>query len=485
MASLAELFSCNSLRRGEYHLLQPALRPPPRTYRRFVFRLCYYLLILLGIITILLCFTAAAYPSYTHPPTHYSSLRRQVSKSEQSGRGNIRNEKVFIAASLHDPTGELARGAWGTGILQLIILLGEENVFVSIYENEIEDKDKSGLPRSTSKQSSDARLALEHLSARIPYNKSIVYERLDLDQLPTVVIPATGEKRVKRITYLAETRNRALRPLDSSSDSDSDNDEMRSTTPTRFDKLLFLNDVAFDPIDALQLLFSTNADSNGIAQYRAACAVDFINLFKFYDTYATRDQEGYSMGLPFFPWFSTAGSGQSRQAVLAGSDSVPVRSCWGGMVAFDARYFQNGSSNSLVAATEGEEAAAAGDLPARFRALTDPDYRWDASECCLIHADIQRPPINDEAGDTGVYMNPFVRVAYDTTTLSWLSTTRRVERLYSGVQRIGNYLVGLPWYNPRREDQVGGFDGFCGRRGRGLQVVVPRRERGKGWKTIP
>jgi hypothetical protein len=82
-------------------------------------------------------------------------------------------------------------------------------------------------------------------------------------------------------------------------------------------------------------------------------------------------------------------------------------------------------------------------------------------------------------------MNPFVRVAYDTTTLSWLSTTRQFEGLYSGVQRIGNYLVGLPWFNPRREDQVGGFDGFCRRRGRGLQVVTPRREGKKGWQTIP
>jgi hypothetical protein len=330
MASLAELFSFTSLRRREYHLLQPALRPPPRTYRRLAFRLCYYLLILLCTITILVCFTAAAYPSYTHPPAQYSSLRRQILQSEQSGRGNIRNENVFIAASLYDPTGDLARGAWGASILQLIALLGEENVFVSIYENEIKHKEEHGPRGNTRQQTSSAKLALQDLSARIPCNKSIVYERLDLDQLPAVVIPATGEKRVKRITYLAETRNRALRPLDSSIDSNSYSDETRTTTTTHFDKLLFLNDVAFDPIDSLQLLFSTHADSNGVAQYRAACAVDFINPFKFYDTYATRDQEGYSMGLPFFPWFSSAGSGRSRQYVLAGSDSVPVRSFWGG-----------------------------------------------------------------------------------------------------------------------------------------------------------
>ncbi|CEN61266.1 hypothetical protein ASPCAL07928 [Aspergillus calidoustus] len=299
MTSLTGLFSLNLLRRREYKLLDSAVRRPPRTYRRFAFRICYYLLAILCSIAILLCFTAIASPSYTHPPAHYSSLRRKV--SEHTSHGNIRNEKVFIAASLYDPTGKLAQGAWGSSILQLITLLGEENVFVSIYENEIEDKNKTRPRSSSSPESSAARLALEQLSSHIPCNKSILYETMDLDQLPTVVIPTTGEKRVKRITYLAETRNRALRPVNSNrnSNSDRDSEEMKLATRIRFDKLLFLNDVAFDPIDALQPLFSTNVDSNGIAQYRAAYAVDFINPFKFYDTYATRDLDGISWAYHF------------------------------------------------------------------------------------------------------------------------------------------------------------------------------------------
>lgn len=93
---------------------------------------------------------------------------------------------------------------------------------------------------------------------------------------------------MKRIAFLAEVRNRALRPLE-------------ADPLMRFDKLLFINDVIFDPIDAVQLLFSTNIDASGRAQYGAACAVDFINTFKFYDTFATRDFEGYAMGIPFFP----------------------------------------------------------------------------------------------------------------------------------------------------------------------------------------
>jgi hypothetical protein len=422
-------------------------------------------------------------PSYTTLPSHYESLRNAVTESDLPGRGNPYDEKIFIAAALYDPTGDLAQGHWGSNILHLIHLLGEDNVFLSIYENDSGDAGKT---------------ALQALDQQVKCNSSIVYEdHLDHLQLPHVTTPS-GNERVKRIVYLAEARNRAVRPLDKPA--------------VKFNRLLFLNDVVFDPLDALQLLFSTNQDpeNDHKPRYRAACAVDFINPFKFYDTYATRDLEGYSMGLPFFPWFSDSGSGHSRKSVLAGNDAVPVRSCWGGMVAFDAQFFQL----DQTAASRVEIADPRG-LPARFRALQDVDLFWDASECCLIHADIQAPrrDHHDDATkfpETGIYINPFVRVAYDTRTLSWLWTTRRFEKLFSIIHNIGNHLVGLPWFNPRREEVPGQrvqdtiyvsgvddskpgsirpveritrHDGFCGRKG--LQVIVPREVGEKGWKTIP
>ncbi|KAL3488942.1 cryptococcal mannosyltransferase 1-domain-containing protein [Aspergillus germanicus] len=482
---------------------------PTRRYYRHLRRIPYYLSIFISVLIALTAITFTFFPSYTYPPAHYISLRNRVlntdPNSNLSGRGNIHNEKIFIAASLYDPTGELARGHWATSVLELITLLGEENVFLSIYENDSgEEGEKS----------------LAELDARVPCNKSLVYEHLDLDSLPTITTP-DGEERVKRITYLAETRNRALKPLD----------DHEITGGTRFDKLLYLNDVAFDPLDALQLLFSTNVNAKGKAQYRAACAVDFINPFKFYDTYATRDLEGYSMGVPFFPWFSDAGDARSRNDVLAGKDAVPVKSCWGGMVAFDARFFQrdNQSNDDTAESTTKGMETAGPTTPARFRALNDTDLFWDASECCLIHADIQRPPPphpessssstspeikSTPAPETGIYINPFVRVAYDPYTLSWLATTRRVEKLYSLIHNIVNHLVGMPWFNARREElpgeiyhdtvfvpaeeeggvgsfksreRVGRHDGFCGRAG--LQVVVPREGEGeaggKGWWTVP
>lgn len=272
-----------------------------------------------------------------------------------------------------------------------------------------------------------------------------------MDDIRRVTVP-NGEKRIKRIAYLAEVRNRALRPLDNAE--------------VKFDKVLFLNDVFFDPVDAAQLLFSTNLDGNGRTNYRAACAVDFINPFKFYDTFGSRDLEGHSMGIPFFPWFPNAGYGDTRQDVIDQTDAVRVRSCWGGMVSYEAKWFQG---TEALASTDPNEGTAWGVATAaghedpqvppnssaiRFR-FEDRTY-WDASECCLVNADIQKPrdPANPHA-PSGIYMNPYIRTAYDERTLSWLWLTRRPERLYSPIHNILNWVIGLPGLNPRRLQEAG------------------------------
>jgi len=434
-------------------LLPPRLRP-------------FQVLLLLAldatcVVFALIAFVAIFIPSYTNPPPHYASLRRAAFQSKVPGRGNPHQESVFIAASLYDRDGSLADGEWGRAVLELIDLLGKDNVFLSVYEN---DSGPAG------------KHALKILESQVTCNKSMVFdEHVDLKGLPSVIVPG-GAERVKRIDYLAEVRNRALKPLYETSDK-------------HYDKLLILNDVVFDPVDAVNLLFSTNISEEGKAQYRAACAVDFDNPFKFYDTFATRDLQGYSMGVPFFPWFSTAGNGESRKDVVSQKDAVRVRSCWGGMVAFDAKPFQDGES------------------PARFR--SGKDMFWEGSECCLIHADIQDPvPDVDSISDTGIYMNPYVRVAYDSSTLSWLRLSRRFERLYPFAQTLVNHIAGLPFLNLRRTEVAGqqvnqtvwerdggsvsfrsvsraaDNDGFCFRRG--LSVVVEHRGQGqKGWEHIP
>ena len=252
----------------------------------------------------------------------------------------------------------------------------------------------------------------------------------------------SGESYRSRIAFLADVRNRALRPLEANSS-------------ISFDKLLFINDVIFNPIDAILLLFSTNVDSSGNTQYGAVCAIDFINAFKFYDRFATRDLEGYSMGIPFFPWFTDAGHAASRRDVLDQKDAVRVRSCWGGMTAFEAKWFQSSHPESLsTSSLDGGNHTGFNVSPLRFRYEGDPF--WGASECCLIHADLTYLRHGrDITTNSGIFTNPYIRVAYDSKTLRWLPYTRRVERLYSLVHNALNHAVGMPEYNPRRLEEPG------------------------------
>jgi hypothetical protein len=371
-------------------------------------------------------------PSYKHTPLHYDVLRALISESQEKGRGNPLKEQIFISCALYDKNGHLAGGSWGQTLLDFINILGPENVFLSIYEND------SGDAGAT---------ALLELKSKVKCDHEVVSElHVPADPFPTVVLP-DGAKRHKRIPYLADMRNRALRPLDMDSN-------------RKYDKVLILNDVFFNPIEAAQLLFSTHVGQDGKADYLAACAVDFINPFKFYDTYATRDLDGYSMGVPFFPWFSSAGRGRSRQDVLDQKDAVRVKSCWGGMVAFDAPYLQSFSPVMQEGFQEIDHHTIPPDqprnvsAPVRFRA--EPEIFFDACECCLILADVIRiantPNVDD---DSRVYLNPFVRVAYDPTTLSWLGFTRRFERLYSLPHWLVTVLARLPTYNPHRAVEQG------------------------------
>ena len=462
------------------HLLQrprSRLKRLPRRYactprsipRKFVL-LCYIFFTSIAAIVIV---GGVFFPGYTHLPPHYQILRERALASQEPGRVNIHNQKVFIAASLYDKGGMLLGEDWAQNVLDLIELVGPKNAFLSIFVND------SGP---------EAKKAMENLKQRVPCEHELVFEEhLNIDNLPHIHI--FGQERVKRIEYLAQVRNQALRPLEQST--------------TTFDKLLYLNDVVFHPIEAAQLIFSTHTVADGVTEYRAACAVDFLNPFKFYDTFATRDAKGYSMGLPFYPWFAAGGDESSHNDVLEGKDAVRVRSCWGGMVSFDARFFQKRPSDYELI-TAGYQSPSNLSAPYRFRA--EKDQYWDASECCLIQADIQNP----EQGNSGIYMNPFVRVAYDSTTLSWLAFTRRFERLYTPIHWLIDVSTSKPRFNPRRHERAwqqveetvwvsnetlpnnGSFHqvtrtashaGFCGRRGLAL-IKQDIKEGDRNWEVV-
>ncbi|PWW77853.1 Glycosyltransferase Family 69 protein [Tuber magnatum] len=392
--------------------------------------------VLLSAVGLLLVFTFIFNPSYTKTqyPENYAVVANAVrngggvnpqefwrgkggTKATKSGRGNPAGEKVFIAANIIDA--DLINGAWGNAVMELMDLIGGENVFLSIFEND------SGP---------ETKAALEDLDKLVAGNipkagRSIVSTTLPLAAIPRVKLP-NDKTYIKRITYLAEVRNRALLPL-------------AGYIPSLYDKILFLNDVVFDPVQALHLLFSTNQ-----GKYEAACGMDFINPFKYYDTFATRDIDGYNLGVPFYPYFAP---GRSRKALQAATDAVPVLSCWGGIVAFQADVFTRND-------------------PVLFRSSKEP--YWDASECCLIHADIHAP--------NATYMNPYIRVTYDLSTFGWLPMVKRIEKLFAGPHWLIGKLVGMPWSGERRKDVENG--GYCGS---WKLLVMKEGEEGRGWKNLP
>ncbi|QSZ29281.1 hypothetical protein DSL72_003793 [Monilinia vaccinii-corymbosi] len=349
------------------------------------------------------------------------------------------HEKVFIAANIVDA--KLIDGPWGDSVVALAEAIGRERVFVSVY----------GGPKDS----------LERLNEKLRgVPKKIVAEaddHIDLSTLHRITLPS-GHTGVKRIEFLADVRNKALDPLTS------------GDVTEKYDRVLFLNDVFFEVEGAMRLLWGTNVNDEGKAEYKAVCGADFITSWKYYDTYATRDTEGYSIGVPIFPWFAGKGDSTSRNDVLAGKDAVRVKSCWGGIVAFDARFFQaeiaHASSSSLQK-KEAEESDRAyerstsvAELPLKFR--SEPESFWESSECCLIHADIlATPDFPDYTTNTredwgeGIFMNPFVRVAYDATSFRHIHYAKRFERLFVPLQAMINYFAHLPRFNERRMEKEG------------------------------
>ncbi|MCJ1310373.1 hypothetical protein MMC25_004037 [Agyrium rufum] len=501
--------SSHTFCRQLFRRLRRQIRPQYTSFKhhkrwttKCVFTLLGYLA--LGIVLaflILITSTAVFRPSYTYRPPQYNDLKNHILASNAAGSANLANQKIYISVSLYDEEGQLMRGSWAKSVLALVDFLGSDNVFLSIYEN-------GNGPESEN--------ALDEFKNRLSCRHKVVYEEklAQLGDLPRVTLP-DGTRHLKRMEYLAPVRNRALEPLDSDSE-----------TGVIYDRILFLNDVVFDPVEAAQLLFSTN---NG--DYLAACAVDFENPFRFYDTFATRDLEGYNMGVMFYPWFSSGGQGQSRKDVLAQKDAVRVKSCWSGMVAADAQYFQatTAAANLSQDATLEDKRIVVNASrnttapPIRFRA--EPDLFYDASECCLFHADLldraeaqsreRQPAImvhEEEEEDTRIYFNPYIRVAYSDQVLVWLAFMRRFERLYSLPQYIASLILRLPKRNPFRvvrkdeffDNEVWVPDGtlagngswqirrekagagkYCGVRE--MQLMRERDERGKDgrpWETV-
>ena len=117
----------------------------PRRRKRSILRILYWTLFSVPYLLIVLVLVAGIFfPSYTVRPPHYDELRKRAT---DTGRANPYSEKVFIAASLYEGDGQLTSGGWGKSVLQLIDLLGPDNVHLSIYEDNPSEAAMQSLAR--------------------------------------------------------------------------------------------------------------------------------------------------------------------------------------------------------------------------------------------------------------------------------------------------------------------------------------------------
>lgn len=149
--------------------------------------------------------------------------------------------------------------------------------------------------------------------------------------------------------------------------------------------------------------------------------------------------------------------------MLAQTDAVPVSSCWGGIVAMQAKYVQNlkdtlPDPNFQAIGSPVIDPASPRNVTSPVRFRYEPEVFVDACECCLFLADVAQVARREEGKELGTYVNPYVRVAYDLKALSWLPWVKRWERLFSVPQAILSTLLHLPTRNPHRAVQEG--DGF-------------------------
>jgi hypothetical protein len=355
-----------------------------RRFRRVYLRPLTYLLFVLFVIDAILL--------VRHRPDTYRT-------SADSTRQSSRKETVYIA-SVHRNTEPILREAWNEAVLALVDYLGPFNVHFSGIESGSQDGTKEALM--------DLKYALDdrHVSNTVQLGMDVWGQLEEIETRPSPDAPrepgwiwnaAENQYEMRRIPYLSRVRNQAMEPL-----------KALENEGRYFDKVLWLNDVAFD-IDDIVTLFDTNG-----GDFAAACSMDYKRPPTYYDTFALRDDMGLKTISLHWPWFQ---SPTSRDAALR-NKPIQVASCWNGIVVFDAAPFY---TNPAL----------------QFRGIDDSlaDLHLEGSECCLIHADNHLTP------KKGVWLNPNVRVGYSPEAYAYIRTNRFPTPFWTVVGAWANRLM--------------------------------------------
>ena len=139
---------------------------------------------------------------------------------------DVRGQKIFIA-SIHWNNEPILRSSWNQAVLGLVDYFGAENIYVSVYESGSWDDSKEAL------RTLDNELGRKGVRRTVKLDEITHADELKQPATDGWIQSPREKKELRRIPYLSKLRNLALEPLNSLGNS------------TKFDKVLFLNDVVF------------------------------------------------------------------------------------------------------------------------------------------------------------------------------------------------------------------------------------------------
>lgn len=142
-------------------------------------------------------------------------------------------EKVYISAT-HWNSAAILQNHWSAAVLDLIRILGPQNVYVSIYESGSWDTTKDllrGLEKQLNDMGVENTIALDETTHMDIVNRP---EPPSNSKAEGWIRTPRGKREVRRIPYLASVRNKTLKPL-----------EKLNKMGKKFDRIIFLNDVIF------------------------------------------------------------------------------------------------------------------------------------------------------------------------------------------------------------------------------------------------
>lgn len=149
-------------------------------------------------------------------------------------------QSVYIA-SIFWNSAAILYNSWNDAIMELAAELGAKHIYISIYESGSWDETKEALRQL------ETLLQARGISHRIILDDTTHED--DLAQPPASqgwVKTPRGRTELRRIPYLSRLRNKTLGPL-----------VELAANGTKFDKVLFINDVAFTVLHFLLIPLAT------------------------------------------------------------------------------------------------------------------------------------------------------------------------------------------------------------------------------------